>query len=399
MPRVQLKWAIITGEYPPQSGGVSDYTHLVAQSLAKAGDEVHVWAPACPKVPAQADGVVVHRLPRGFGLPAFAQMGRELDALAGSYRIFVQYVPHAFGWKAMNLPFCWWLSRRRAPVWVMFHEVVFPLRWWPLHHSLLAGVTRLMAAFVTRSAERVFISTPAWEPYVRPRLLAGKTAEWLPVPSTIGETIDPQQVQLVRNQLAGPRGILVGHFGTYGPHIFDRMQTTIPALLKADGHRRILFLGRGSGSFSQRLMAQDPSLQERIFAFDNLAADQMRTHLAACDLVLQPYPDGITTRRTSSMAALALGVPILTNTGALSEPFWRESGAVALAEEDSPESFLRAAEELLRHPEQRTEISRRAASLYRRRFALEHVVRSLRCVDSTEMANPSRSCSERSDTC
>jgi len=41
-----LTWAIITGEYPPQAGGVSDYTRIVAEALVAAGDEVHVWTPA-----------------------------------------------------------------------------------------------------------------------------------------------------------------------------------------------------------------------------------------------------------------------------------------------------------------------------------------------------------------
>jgi len=36
---------LITGEYPPQSGGVSDYSYLVATGLAKASEKVHVWAP------------------------------------------------------------------------------------------------------------------------------------------------------------------------------------------------------------------------------------------------------------------------------------------------------------------------------------------------------------------
>ena len=39
------RWAILTGEYPPQPGGVSDYTQLVARGLADAGDHVTVFAP------------------------------------------------------------------------------------------------------------------------------------------------------------------------------------------------------------------------------------------------------------------------------------------------------------------------------------------------------------------
>ena len=40
-----IRWAVLTGEYPPQSGGVSDYTRLVAKGLAAAGDQVVVYAP------------------------------------------------------------------------------------------------------------------------------------------------------------------------------------------------------------------------------------------------------------------------------------------------------------------------------------------------------------------
>ena len=36
---------IITPEYPPQPGGVSDYTAQVAEGLAQEGEEVHVWCP------------------------------------------------------------------------------------------------------------------------------------------------------------------------------------------------------------------------------------------------------------------------------------------------------------------------------------------------------------------
>ena len=38
------RWAILTGEYPPQFGGVSDYTRNVATGLVAAGDVVTVYA-------------------------------------------------------------------------------------------------------------------------------------------------------------------------------------------------------------------------------------------------------------------------------------------------------------------------------------------------------------------
>ena len=41
-----MQWHIITGEYPPKRGGVSDYTYLLARALAEAGEDVHIWTPA-----------------------------------------------------------------------------------------------------------------------------------------------------------------------------------------------------------------------------------------------------------------------------------------------------------------------------------------------------------------
>ena len=42
--RSGIVWHMITGEYPPQAGGVSDYSRVVARGLVAAGDAVHVYA-------------------------------------------------------------------------------------------------------------------------------------------------------------------------------------------------------------------------------------------------------------------------------------------------------------------------------------------------------------------
>jgi hypothetical protein len=121
-----VDWHIVTGEYPPECGGVGDYTRLVARSLAAAGDAVTVWAPWTTLQPPADAGVTVRVLPDRYGLRSLAALSSELEA-ATSPRILVQYVPHAFGWKGGNLPFCFWLwlQRARRP-WVMFHEVAYP---------------------------------------------------------------------------------------------------------------------------------------------------------------------------------------------------------------------------------------------------------------------------------
>jgi len=121
---------VLTGEYPPAPGGVSDYTRLVACGLAAAGDMVEVWAPACGSKAPNDPGVQVHWLPSNFGPGALCELQQALRCQPGPRRLLVQYVPHAFGFKAMNVGLAHWLfrARHRECVWVMFHEVCFGRR-------------------------------------------------------------------------------------------------------------------------------------------------------------------------------------------------------------------------------------------------------------------------------
>lgn len=60
-PAAPCCWHLMTGEYPPQVGGVADYTALIAAGLAAHGDVVHVWCPSGEGTPTQHQGVTVHR--------------------------------------------------------------------------------------------------------------------------------------------------------------------------------------------------------------------------------------------------------------------------------------------------------------------------------------------------
>src|SRR5262249_59264800 len=87
-----------------------------------------------------------------------------------------------------------------------------------------------------------------------------------------------------------------------------------------------------------------PGLVNRLHATGPLPADAVAGYLAACDLLLQPFPDGVSTRRTSVMAGLALGLPIVTSDGPATEPIWRKEPAVVLAPAASAAELLAPAE-------------------------------------------------------
>src|SRR5207248_8710803 len=101
-------------------------------------------------------------------------------------------------------------------------------------------------------------------------------------------------------------------------------------------------------------------------------------HLLACDLMVQPFEDGVTTRRTSIMAALAHGVPTVTTRGRLTEPLWRASGAVGLAPAGDPTALATVAADLLAEPRRRQRLGAAGRATYDEFFDVRHTVAALR---------------------
>src|SRR6185503_14380714 len=95
-------WHFVSPESPPRVGGVADFTRVMATALAATGRQVHVWSPA----PADAmAGVNVHPLEGGYAARHLGAIGRALDTCEAPRRLFVQWVPHGFGYKSLNIPF------------------------------------------------------------------------------------------------------------------------------------------------------------------------------------------------------------------------------------------------------------------------------------------------------
>jgi hypothetical protein len=335
---------------------------------------VHVWAPG-EASEAHEDGLTVHRVPSLFTPAGLVRLSRGLERCRKPRRLLLQYVPHAFGLKAMNVPFCAWFAARRGDErWVFFHEVVYP---WslgdPLRHQLLAATTRLMLRLVANAADRTFVSIPSWAEHLPTRVR--RHTEWRPVPSNFPTEVPPEAVARVRAELG--EGLLLGHFGTYGIATSEPLEHVLVPLLRADLRRRGLLLGRGSTPWRERLLRNHPELSGQLLSRDSLAPDALAAHLAACELLVQPYLDGVSTRRGTTMASLALGRPLVTNTGHLTEPLWRELDAVALVEGTAPAMLVEAAERLLARPEEREALGARAVEVYRERFSLERTLEVL----------------------
>jgi len=375
---MRREWSIVTPEYPPGSGGIGDYTELVARRLAERGDQVRVFTRS-PEGRVPTPGVELELLPDDFGRKSQQMLGAAWKRGSSSTVVLVQYVPQGFRWRGANLPFAAWLAARRERRFVMLHEALFDfLRSDPPKHWALGGVTRAMLGLVAGKAERVFVSTPAWEAFVE--RWARRRPEWLPIPATLSE--DPESL-LGHRAPAAPNGSArVCHFGTYGEFITSRLEPLLATLLERRPDVTVELLGRGAGEYARDLVARKPSMRGRVEAFVATPVEIARS-LAQASAVVLPFGEGATSRRTTLMNALAVGAAVVTTEGVHSESIWRRSGAVSLYPDHRPELGPAAIERLLDDPELRAEQQQRALALYREQFHLDRVVDRLQaCHDA-----------------
>jgi glycosyltransferase involved in cell wall biosynthesis len=374
-----IHWHIITGEYPPQVGGVSDYTRAVAVGLAAVGDQVHIWAAPCAQEDNCDSGITVHRLPDRFGWRSLRALTHGLADGPKGRRILVQYVPHSFGWKAMNLPFCIWLfTQASGGVWIICHEVFVQMRRGAsFKNNFIGAVTRMMSFLVARSAQRIWVTIPSWRSLIGQMARPGTPIECLPVPSTIEVFIDLERVQSIRRRVSSKKPFLLGHFGTYRQDSVSILMDLFPPLMSACACH-LLLLGQNSGEFRDRLVDRYPQMKELVSASGTLMPKDLSVHLAACDLMVQPYPDGVSGRRTSMMACLAHGIPVVTNLGPLSEDYWARSGAVRIVNAITANSFADTVYSLLIDAAARQSLRSNAGRLYEERFSVSRIICALR---------------------
>ena len=382
-----MDWHLITCEYAPQVGGVADHTRLVAEGLA-AGDRVQVWCPAVVgEVPAPSEGVTVRRELGRFRPADLRRVGRALNRFAAPRNLLVQWVPHGYGYRSMNVWLClwlWWRARLCGDdLTIIVHEPFLAFGEGTRRQDAVALVHRLMTVILLPAARRVWTTIPKWEECLRPYALGRRVPfGWLPVPSTTPATASAEEASATR-ALYGPAGAtLVGHFGTYGGHVSRSLTRLLPRLLSAaETDCAVLLLGRGSEAMREELLRARPELAGRIHASGTLVPERLSCHLAACDLLVQPYPDGVSTRRTSVMAGLAHGLPVVTTQGALTEWLWQESNAVALAPAGDDDALLDEARRLLASSEERARLGAAGHKLYGERFDLSHTITALRRAD------------------
>lgn len=403
-----MRVVIVCPDYPPRRSGLADHTCRLAHSLSQRGLKVAVvtsrWNTGVGEQPTEGIVRVDAVIPRWGvrGVRAFLQAMRQL---APDWMI-IQYVPHLYGRGGINLvmPLVWlWHRLRGKRLLLILHELYldFPrlrrhadtmshaamspsLRWdapdlWPSFGSaanrgmtflkLLAAALaqRLMLRLSLAASCAVAASTEAWMREVR--LLLGRRhvpVIHLPSPSAIDRI--PVDRQRARTELGlAAEEIVLCFFGTWHVSKMSRRVLDSLAMLLSEGKSaRLLVIGPES---EQLLARADERLRSRILAPGYLDAASVSRALQASDLFLAPLSDGVSTRRTTVMAALQHGLPVVTTEGRLTDEIFRQSRALCLVPVDDATAFLAKVRALAEDPSSRYALGERGQRLYEAHFS------------------------------
>ena len=356
---------LLAGEFPPDAGGVGDYTARLAEALAALGVPVRVLttrrpgrpttrlhrpagpAPS-PRLPVRA-GIPVRADVPAWDLRAWPIVADALGRLGPRPLLHIQYQAGAFGLQgAVNLLPLWVRAAiPRARVVTTFHDVRVPYLF-PKAGPLRAAANRALAqlshaAIFTEPADLAAVG------------LDGR-GYLIPIGSNLDVRPPADFDRRARRAALGAdeATLLIGYFGFLNSSKGAPSLPRALALLAAEGRPvRLVLIGAETGASDPTDLAQARLVRDLIRQLGvghlithtgRLSAEEVSAALLACDVLALPFRDGVSLRRGTLMAGLAHGLPIVSTYPPAASSL-RPPGVPHSAEEPAPRSAQRSAPE------------------------------------------------------
>jgi glycosyltransferase involved in cell wall biosynthesis len=247
------------------------------------------------------------------------------------------------------------LRRAGVPLALMVHEPWVDMQ--DPKSILIGSWHRAQLRALMRMAEAVMTST---ESFARE---LGHGAVHVPVGTNITPVAADQSE--ARAQLGLDGALTVALLGRAHPsRALDHAEAAIAALARAHGPDGVAVLNLGADAPPLRV-----PVGVAVRAPGQQSESEMSLALTASDLVLLPLVDGVSTRRTTLMAALAHGRTVVALAGERTDALFADAtDAVALAPVGDPGAFARAAVSAAEDPERRRSMGNAGRRLYAASF-------------------------------
>lgn len=372
-----MRIGLVTGEFPPMEGGVGAFTEQLARALAASGHEIHIITSikarpndlpptlASLREPVALGYGSLHPRIHRWRWPSLSVVA-DLVIRYDLEIVNVQYQAAAYNMNSAAI--CWlpWRLKSIAPTVTTFHDLRVP---W-----LFPKAGRLREAAV-RGLARRSAACVATNPADYRQLTAWGVEQVRQIP--IGSNIEPYEANHIEIEEArlhlglGDGDILLGYFGFLNET--KGADDLIDALARLDERHHLVFIGGQTGASDPdnnqaflvglRRRIDDLGLAGRVHWTGFLSSARVSAYLAAANMMVMPYRDGVSLRRGTLMAVLAHGRPLITTTPAEGSPEFRHGEAMWLVPPEDPAALAEAVRTLAADPGLRGRLGRGAGEL------------------------------------
>ncbi len=364
-----MKIAILSPSFPPKNCGVGDFTARLSAELARSGHQPVVWT---SQKNTRKSTAVEMRGVENFGPIGFAELGREVVE-ARPDAVLVQFTPNLFGERTygVNPLLAPWIAGVRLelkrPVLLHAHELHYPMGLSP--DRLVIGTAQFgQILTLAQVSSGVICSYEAAVAKLK-RFLPWQGSRFGWVPS--GATVLPDAAGSLPTGVPEDVNVLL-HFGSSHPsRLLDyALEGLAVREKKAPSKTLLAFVGIAQDELDGLLKTLGyAKYSPQIRALGYLPDSEVSAWMRRADAVLAPFIDGISTRRTSVLSALAHGKPVLSTEGWASSSSipWKEF--TLLTPVGDREGFARALGRLLEDPLQKKRLGENAAREFDSRFS------------------------------
>lgn len=352
-----MKIIFLTRCVPPSVDGIGQYTRNLAESLRKQGIDASIFTSTGQRPEEKWIYPVISDWSGG-GISKVLKEARP-DWIS------FQYVPQLYGakglcWKAAGIP--GYLKRRlNCKVSVTFHEFLSAWKLDP-RSFLLAAAMRLQTLRLLSGCDAA-VTTCAEYARILKDFPGGKTAQALPVGANIPFwDLKTDEIEKVRQRYGIQNAKVFAVFGRLAS--FRNTGLAVESLSRAreQGVNAVLLLIGCVRSSSPAIFdemtdqARSLGVEKYMVETGEVRPEEVSKCLSASDVFLFPQQDGISTRNTTVISALAHGLPVISfkpragNFEGYQVPFGQ-----AVPEGDS-EGFVKAAVHFIR---QQTDLHKR----------------------------------------
>lgn len=288
-----MRILLVSGEYPPQTGGVGAYTAELAHALRQLGVEPAVLTSVVADEPLQQEAIPVRRTMHAWRWRTRAQVAAVAKEVQANW-IHVQYQTGAFGMHpAINLAVKQWRTQGYNVAWT-YHDLLLPYLFPKAGRRLRQWVTRQPARYAdlliaTNQADFAGLQTVA----------TGALMD-IPIGSNIkGRRLDASTRRALRTRYGyGDEELIVGYFGflnhskgglTLVRTVHQLIERGLPVRLHMIGERA----GAGDATnfaYLQQVEAllTELNLADRVQWTGRLDDAAVAAQLNGCDVLLMP---------------------------------------------------------------------------------------------------------------